>query len=164
MSLIAATTSSNKQQCTGNVNIVSNNNFVIDMEITKTPKPNLSISSVSGLTPETEPETSLSMQCSKNWKKIQETLRLEEKENKKRIETYVKHHLFKDIKFIPDEDFMRFSLKKNSLNYLVCSNLNVATEDHPSFWAKYSQHVAKTINVARNDAVQSMKKAFLKGM
>ena len=69
MSLIAATTSSNKQQCTGNVNIVSNNNFVIDMEITKTPKPNLSISSVSGLTPETETETSLSMQCSENWKK-----------------------------------------------------------------------------------------------
>ena len=62
MSLIAATTSSNKRQCTGNVNIASNNNFVIDMEITKNPKPNLSISSVSGLTPETEPETSLSMQ------------------------------------------------------------------------------------------------------
>ena len=75
----------------------------------------------------------------------------------------MKHHLFKDIKFILDKDFMRFSLKKNSLNYLVCSNLNIATEDHPSFWAKYSQHVGKTIDVARNDTVQSMKKTFLKG-
>ena len=105
----------------------------------------------------------MSMQCSEIWMKIQENLQLEEKENKRRIEFYVKHHLFKDLKFIPDEEFMHFSPKKNSLNYLACSNLNIATGEHPSFWAKYSQHVGKTINVARNDVVQSMKKAFMKG-
>ena len=67
---------------------------VVDMEITKTPKPNLSLSSASGLTLETKMEKSLSMQCSETWTKIQESLWLEEKENKKRSESYVKHHLF----------------------------------------------------------------------
>ena len=99
-SLIVCSTSNNKRQCTGNDIIESKRIDVDNMEITKTPKPNLSLSSVSGLTPETKTETSLSMQCSETWMKIQECLRLEEKENKKRIEFYVKHHLFKDLKFI----------------------------------------------------------------
>ena len=132
------------------------------MEIIKSSKPYLSLSSVSGLTPDTKTETSLRIQCSENWMKMQESLWLGKKENKKRIEFYVKHHLLKNLKFIPDEEFMHFLPKKNSLNYLVCSNLNIAMEEHPSFWAKYSQHVGKTINVARNDVVQSMKKTFMK--
>ena len=103
------------------------------------------------------------MQCSETWIKMQESLQLEEKENKKQIEFYVKHHLFKDLKFIPDEDFVHFSPKKNSLNNLVCAHLNIATEEHPRFWSKYSQHVGKSISVARNNAVQSMKKTFMKG-
>ena len=119
--MIAYATSNNKQQCTDNDIIESKCIDVDDMQITKTPKPNLSLSSVSGLTPETETETSLSMQCSETWIKMQESLQLEEKENKKRIEFYVKHHLFKDLKFIPNKDFMHFSPKKQFELLSMCS-------------------------------------------
>ena len=84
-SLIACSTSNNKQQCTGYDIIESKSIIVVDMEITKTPKPNLSLSSVSGLTLETNMETSMSMQCSETWMKIQESLLLEKKKRRKEL-------------------------------------------------------------------------------
>jgi len=94
---------------------------------------------------------------------MQKSLISEEKQNKKRIEAYVKHHLFKDLKFIPSQEMMVFSSQKQILNYLVCHNLNIKIEEHQSFWSKYSKFVEKAMNAARNDAVKSLKRSFLKG-
>jgi len=46
---------------------------------------------------------------------------------------------------------------------MVCTNLNIKPEDHQSFWSKYSKYVEKSINAARNDAVQASKRTFLNG-
>lgn len=126
--------------------------------------PASSVSSVSGLTPLTDSATSALMkQCSDNWLSTKHNIKVEEKQNKKRVETYVKHYLFKDLKFISSPEMMVFEDKEESLNYLVCHNLNIQPEHHQIFWEKYSKSVEKAINAARNDSVQAMKRSFLKG-
>jgi len=123
-----------------------------------------SVVSISGQTTESNTAAPLSMiQCSVNWIQMQKNEISEEKQNKKRIEALVKHHLFKDLKFIPSQEMMVFSSQKQSLNYLVCQHLNIKTEEHQSFWSKYSKYVEKGMNAARNDSVQSLKCSFLKG-
>ena len=53
-------------------------------------------------------------------------------------------------------------MQEQSLGYLVCHDLNIEVEHHQSFWSKYSKFVEKAINAARNNAVQAVKKLFLK--
>ena len=88
---------------------------------------------------------------------------MEENQNKKRIEMYVKHHLFKKVKFISSQKQMIFSSKKTSISYQICTNLNIKTEHQPLFWSIYNKHVEKAVSTARNDAVQASKKSFMKG-
>ena len=125
----------------------------------------MSVLSVSDLTPLTSKlqESTSVIQCSKNWKHMQQSMRLEVKQNKKRIETFIKHYLFKNLKFIPSYKMMVFTTHKQSLNYLVCKKLNISPEQHETFWLKYSKYVETALNAARNDAVQAVKKSFLKG-
>jgi len=124
----------------------------------------MSVSSVSDLTPVTNVQGSNSIiQCSDSWKQMQQSIRLEEKQNKKRIEMFVKHYLFKNLKFIPSYEMMVFTNNKQSLNYLVCQKLNISQEQHKTFWLKYSKFVETALNSARNNAVQAVKKLFLKG-
>ena len=76
---------------------------------------------------------------------------------------FVKHYLFKNLKFIPLYKMMMFTNHNQSLNYLVCHKLNISQEQHKTFWLKYSKFVETALNAARNDAVQAVKKSFLKG-
>jgi len=119
---------------------------------------------VSDLTPVTNVQGINSIiQCSDNRKQMQQNIRLEEKQNKKRIEMFVKHYLFKNLKFIPLYKMMVFTNHKQSFNYLVCQKLNISPEQHKTFWLKYSKFVEMALNAARNNAVQAVKKLFLKG-
>ena len=77
--------------------------------------------------------------------------------------SYVKDHLFKDLKFIPSPDMMIFSSEENSLTHFVCMALNITIEDQWSYWSKYAGFIEKAVNAARNDAVSAVKKSFLKG-
>jgi len=154
---------SEKRQCVVIHDSSMKINSLLDLE-TNNSKQTMSVSSVSGLTPITDNTTSPSIiQCSDNWIQMQQNVKLEEKQNKKGIETYVKDHLFKDLKFIPSQEMMLFSNQEHSLNYLVCHKLNIRVEEHQSFWSKYSRYVEKAMNAARNDAVSAVKNSFLKG-
>ena len=120
----------------------------------------LSVSSALGLTPISDITTSSSIaQGSENWKKQQQNLKLEEKQNQK-IFSYVKDHLFKDLKFIPSPEMMVFSNKENRLNHFVCTALNIALEEQWCYWLKYAGCMEKAINHAQNDAVAAVKRFF----
>ena len=150
---------SGKRKCL----IVHNNDVEINSAIDSNPnKANqaLSVSSVSGLTPLSNISSLSMIQCSDNWKQMQQDLKLEEKQNTKRIETYVEEFLFKSLKFIPSQEMMIYSPHENSLNHLVCKALSIKIEIHQSFWSKYFRVVEKAINSARNDAVSAVKKHF----
>ena len=124
----------------------------------------MSVSSVSGLTQITDSFASSALiQCSEKWIQMQHNFKLEEKQNIKTVETYVKQYLFKDFKFIPLHKKMIYSTQELNLSYLVCHNLNIKAEHYHSFWSKYSKFVEKAINAARSNAVQAVKKLFLKG-
>ena len=152
-----------KRQCVSDSSKTINNNSIIDVEVDKS-KQNMSTSSISGLTPvSTIAKTFPINQCSDNWIQMHHNIKMEEKQNKKRIESYVKHHLFKNLKFIASQEMMNFSFQTQSLNYLICSNLNIKPEEHQTFWSIYSKHVEKAINAARNNAVQALKKSFIRG-
>lgn len=88
---------------------------------------------------------------------------MEKKQNQKRIFSYVKDHLFKDLKFIPSPEMMIFSIKEKSLNHLVCTALNIRLEDQRNYWSKYAGCIEKAVNAARNNAVLAVKRSFLKG-
>ena len=119
---------SDKWQCVIHNPNTTKNNSVNKLEISKTNQPR-SVSSISGLTPETITTESLSIiQCSANWIQMQKSVITEGKKIK--IEAYVKHHLFKDLKFIPSQEMMVFSSQKQSPNYLVCHNLNIKVEEY----------------------------------
>ena len=154
-----------KQQCLITNNNILRNNSIIEIGKKKNDL-NMSVSSVSDLTFLTskKQESTSIIQCSDNWKQMQQSMRLEEKQNKKRIETFVKHYLFKNLKFIPSYEMMVFTHHKQSLNYLVCKKLNISPEQHETFWLKYSKNVETALNAARNNAVQAVKKSFLKGI
>ena len=94
---------------------------------------------------------------------MQQTLKLEEKQNKKRILYYVKAHLFKNLKFIPSQDMMTFSNSDKSLNHLVFNAVNIRVDNQQSYWLKYYKYVKTALKAARNDAVSAVKKSFIKG-
>jgi len=147
--------------------IIQNTEVQIDsMLVTKRNNSNQikSVSSASEITPISDITMSTSIaQCSDNWKKIQQDLKMEETQNKKRIMSYVKDHLFKDLKFIPSPEMMIYTSDRNSLNNYVCTALNIRLEDQWNYWAKYAGIIEKAVNAARNDAVSAVKKSFLKG-
>ena len=111
----------------------------------------LSASSVSGLMPTSEVmPSSSSIQCSENWMKMQQNLKLDEKQNQKRILSYVKDYLFKDLEFIPSPEMMTFSNKMQSHNYLVCKAHNIKEKDQWCYWAKYAACIEKSLNARGN--------------
>ena len=70
------------------------------MSITMGKKKQTSVSSVSGLTPITDNTTSVSIiPCSEKFKLMRKTVQLEDKEQKKRINLYVKENVFQNLKF-----------------------------------------------------------------
>ena len=83
---------------------------------------------------------------------------MEENQNKKRIEMYVKHHLFKKMKFISTQKQILFSDKKFSISYQICNNLNIKTEVPQLFWSFYIEHTEKAVSTAKNDVLQTSKK------
>ena len=102
--------------------LVRNPSIVIvdgDLEMSKIlsmdadPKNQPSVSSVSGLTPVTENTTSTSIiQCGENWKKMRKNMILEGKQQKKRIDSFVKKYVFSHLKFISSPSVMIFWKKK----------------------------------------------------
>ena len=113
---IVTANASDKRQCVIDSNKTINISSIIDLEIDKS-KQNMSISSISGLTPVSEIAKPLPInQCSDNWIQMHHSIKMEKKQNKKRIETFVKHHLFKNLKFIASQEMMNFSFQTQSLN------------------------------------------------
>ena len=147
--------------------VIQNSKEQIDSMLESQPNKSnqkLSVSNSSGLTPVSDITMSSSLtQCSDNWEKMQLNLKMEEKQNQKRILTYVKDHLFKDLKFIPSPEMMIYSNKENSLNHYVCTALNIRMEEQWHYWSKYAGCVEKAVNAARNNALSAVKRSFLKG-
>lgn len=80
----------NKQQCVVIHNSTTEIDSLLEMEKYKQIQ-SMSVSSISGLTPVTDNTTSSSIiQCSENFKQMQQNVRLEEKQNKSRIKSFVK--------------------------------------------------------------------------
>ena len=104
------------------------------------------------------------MQCNKLWMQIQTDVRKEQKQNRKKIDIYVKDELFRELKFIPSGNMMLFSAKTRSISQLVCSALNIPADQQQVYWDTYYRYVKKSINAARNDAVAAVKKTFFKCM
>ena len=106
-------------------------------------------------------QTSL-IQCNEQWKFMKLDAKAQQQENQKKIDGYVKEHLFKKVKFF-NLEMMCFSTHGNSICQMVCKALNIIESEKEVFWTNYSGCVKKSIKVARNDAVAAMKLAFFKG-
>ena len=102
------------------------------------------------------------IQCNENWRRMNLSAQLERQTLVKRIQTYVKDHLFKRLKFF-NLELMVYDTRKNSVCQKVCNALNMADTGRKTFWSAYSKCVEKAIRYGRNDAVQAMKTAFLGG-
>ena len=124
-----------------------------------------SISSVSATTISQNNTTNTTsiIQCNETWKSMHQNAIAEKESNQKKIENYVKEHLFKKLKFY-NLELMVYNAQSNSVCQKVCNALNMAEHGRPSFWSSYSSCVKKAIKVGRNDAIQAMKLSFLKGM
>ena len=92
---------------------------------------------------------------------MRKTVQLEDKEQKKRIDLYVKENVFRNLKFILSWKMMNNLTRKNSLCKLICTGLNIREEEQQTYWSRYSRCVEKSLNAARNDAVSAMKSSFL---
>ena len=86
----------------------------------------------------------------------------EQKQNRKKIDIFVKEELFCVLKFIPSGKMMLYSSNKRSMCQMVCKALNVPLEQHQFYWEKYYRCAEKSLNAARNDSVAAIKKLFLK--
>ena len=86
----------------------------------------------------------------------------QQQQNQKKIDCFVKEHLFKKVKFFNNE-MMCYSENVSSICQKVCKALNIAETDKETFWSTYFACVKKAIKVARNDAVAAMKLSFFKG-
>ena len=86
----------------------------------------------------------------------------QEQQNQKKIDYFVKDHLFKKVKFFNFE-MMCYHTNNNRICQMVCRALNIIDTEKEIFWRTYSGCVKKAIKVARNDAVAAMKLAFFKG-
>ena len=124
-----------------------------------------SISSISSATPDQTNSNKpvVPIQCNESWKLMSSNLIAEKENNRKKIDDFVKTHLFKRLKFYNTE-VMLYDTKKNSICQKVCDHLNMAEAGRVSFWNTYSIFVEKAVRVARNDTIQAMKISFLKGM
>ena len=91
------------------------------------------------------------------------TAELEKQTMVKKIQTYVKDHLFKRLKFF-NLELMVYDTRKSSVCQKVCNALNMAKSGRKTFWSAYSKCVEKAKRYGRNDAVQAMKTAFLGGL
>lgn len=123
-----------------------------------------SLSSISAATPTQTHSNNdvVPIQCQDSWKQMTSNVIAEREDNKKKIDSFVKDHLFKRLKFY-NADVMLFDTRKNSICQKVCNHLNMAEAGRVSIWSTYSVCVEKAVRVARNDAVQAMKNSFLKG-
>ena len=123
-----------------------------------------SISSVSGATQTSNNiDNSSLLQCNALWSKMKQDAVTEQRQNRKRIDSFVKDQLFRDLKFIPSGQMMLFSTNKRSLCQLVCTALNIAPTEQQKYWDTYYRCVEKSLNTARNDSVAAVKKSFFKG-
>ena len=120
------------------------------------------ISSMSSMSAGVVPSPA-SVQSNNKYQQMKQDLVTEQRLNSKKIDSYVKDHLSKNLKFIPSGEMMMFSEKQRSLCQKVCRALNVLPADQQIYWNLYSRCVEKSINAARNDAVAALKKSFFKG-
>ena len=116
--MIVTANASDKRQCVSDSDRTINNSSIIDLEVDKS-KQNMSISSISGYTPVSDIAKPLSIiQCSDNWVQMHHSIKMEEKQNKKRIETFVKHHpkihciTRNDELFFSNTEFELFDLRQ----------------------------------------------------
>ena len=123
-----------------------------------------SISSISAatLTKNTTTNTTSIIQCNETWKNMHQNAIAEKESNQKKIENYVKEHLFRKLKFF-NLELMLYDTKELSVCQKVCNALKIAETERKRFWSTYSACVKKAIKVARNDAIQAMKLSFFKG-
>ena len=102
------------------------------------------------------------IQCNEIWKSMKQDAKAQIQKNQKKIDCYVKEHLFKKVKFFNFE-MMCYNTNVNTICQMVCTALNIAEIEQETFWGTYCGCVKKAIKVARNDAVAAMKLTFFKG-
>ena len=102
------------------------------------------------------------IQCNEQWKSMKLDAKAQQQQNQKKIDSFVKEHLFKRVKSF-NNDMMCYSTNVNTICQKVCKALNIVETDRETFWKNYCGCVKKAIKVARNDAVAAMKLAFFKG-
>lgn len=123
-----------------------------------------SISSVSGATQITSnTDFSKILECGTIWNQMKQNALEEQRQNKKRIDTFVEEKLFKQLKFISSAKMMEFNSTKSIVCQKVCTALNILPQDQHDFWETYCRCVETSLNCARNDAVAAVKKTFFQG-
>ena len=132
----------------------------------QTPNETSSISSISGhtlISGNTGNTTNAmsTIQCNVKFQQVKQSQQDEQKDNRRKIDCFVKGQLFKNLKFVSGH-LMQFSMKQ-SVCQIVCQGLHINPDKRQMFWSLYNRCVEKSINSARNDAVAAVKKSFFKG-
>ena len=102
------------------------------------------------------------IQCNEQWKSMKLDEKVQQQQNQKKIDCFVKETLFKKVKFF-NLEMMCYTTKVNSICQMVCKALNIIENDKETFWRTYCKCIKNSIKFARNDAGAAMKLAFFKG-
>src|SRR5687768_18359087 len=123
-----------------------------------------SLSIVSATTPTqiTSNNKLIPLECKEIYKQMTSNVIAERELHIKSIGDFVKDQLFKQLKFYYAKLFL-YDTRKNSICQKVCTHLNMAEAGKVSFWSIYSPCMEGAIRIARNNAIQAMKKSFLGG-
>ena len=82
--------------------------------------------------------------------------------NHRKIDIYVKQHLFKRLKFY-NNNLMKFNKNPYSVCQKVLKAMNVVDAEKEVFWENYCPAVQSSIRNTRNDVVGAMKLSFFNG-
>ena len=102
------------------------------------------------------------IQCNEQWKNMKLNAKMQQQQNQKKSDCFIKEKLFRKVKFFNIE-MMCYNTNTNSICQMVCQALNISENERETFWRSYSGCVKKAMKVTRNDAVAAMKLAFFKG-
>lgn len=94
----------------------------------------LSISSISAETfvPTPGPNHASIIQCNEQWKSMKLDAKAQQQQSQKKIDCFVKEHLFRKVKFFNIE-MMCYSTNINSICQMVCKALNIVEADKETF-------------------------------
>ena len=106
-------------------------------------------------------EVTFNMTPAQQWNDNQMTLKKDNGRMVREIDLFVKGVLFKNYKFITNQNEMEFSEKKKSLCQYTCTQLFIPEDNRRYWWDHWSRQIEKILSRRRSDVNTGIKMSFI---